>query len=244
MKYDDGEVINDCQKPIELARLLISNHISPGGNVLVLGSGAGGEVLGAVAAGCNVVCVEKDEKQYNGLIAHLVKTKNAEIAADEKKEQKAIDDDQEEENSQETAASTGTKPSVPEESQGAEDEQVCRECAEVIVPPINYDFCCARCVSQPVFHPNCVEKTADSGEDYWCHTCIGEFAIEHDIFQDLGLGEVSESEKTYYMGYICGYLVVFYTLYDVCIWYIFTYLQDFFYIYLSMLFIIAKNCIL
>ena len=42
--------------------ILISNHCKPVGNVLVLASGACGEVMGAVEAGCNVVCVRKDEK--------------------------------------------------------------------------------------------------------------------------------------------------------------------------------------
>lgn len=71
---------------MELAKRLVKHHVTLGGNVLVLGPGAGGELMGAVAAGCNVVAVEKDVKQFNGLVAHLIKTKNADIAADENKE--------------------------------------------------------------------------------------------------------------------------------------------------------------
>ena len=48
----------------------------PGSTVLVIGPGAGGgEVLGALSRGCNVVAVEKDEYQFNQLQAHLLQVK-------------------------------------------------------------------------------------------------------------------------------------------------------------------------
>ena len=67
----------------------------PGSTVLVIGPGAGGgEVLGALAKGCNVVAVEKDEYQFNQLQCHLLQVKDqirkAEAIA--VKEQKGEDD--------------------------------------------------------------------------------------------------------------------------------------------------------
>ena len=63
-KDSDGEVINSCQKPPELAKWIVSSHCFPNTWVLVLGAGAGGEILGALQAGCNVVAVEKDKRQF------------------------------------------------------------------------------------------------------------------------------------------------------------------------------------
>lgn len=57
-------VINPCQKPPELSKTIISNHVPPGENVLVVGGGACGDIIGALQAGVNVVSVERDERQF------------------------------------------------------------------------------------------------------------------------------------------------------------------------------------
>ena len=60
----NGERVNTCQKPSGLMKWLIGNHCPPHSTVLVVGAGSGGEVQGALEAGCNVIAVEQDERQY------------------------------------------------------------------------------------------------------------------------------------------------------------------------------------
>ena len=69
--------------------------------------------MGAVAAGCNVVAVEKDVKQFNGLVAHLIKTKNADIAADENKEKQLLLQDNGDGQSTEGGEGGRSQPSTP-----------------------------------------------------------------------------------------------------------------------------------
>lgn len=71
-KHADGTIINPCEKPPELTRWFVSNHAIPGSHVLVIGGGAGGDVIGAALAGMNVVCVEKDERQFLALQKTLI----------------------------------------------------------------------------------------------------------------------------------------------------------------------------
>ena len=196
MKHDDGTVINECQKPVELAKLLISNHISPGGNVLVLGTGAGGEVMGAVAAQCNVVGVEKDPKQFKGLVANLIKQRNVEIAAEEKKVLKENEEDQEESDSQQTESSANNQPSLSEESGEVETKQICKECAGEIKDP-DYDYTCANCPGHPVFHPNCVDTSPECDTEVWCNTCLNDYSVDERTLSVLGFGAQNEEEMTY-----------------------------------------------
>ena len=77
-KYKDstGRVANPCQKPSQVSAWIVGSVCIPGTTVLVIGPGAGGgEVLGALSSGCNVVCVEKDEYQFNQLQCHLLQVK-------------------------------------------------------------------------------------------------------------------------------------------------------------------------
>ena len=67
----DHKVANLHEKPPENMRVLMANHSSPGNWVLVLGAGAGGEVLGAINAGLNVDAIERDARQFEGLRARL-----------------------------------------------------------------------------------------------------------------------------------------------------------------------------
>ena len=71
VKTEGGKVLNPCEKPRSLAKLLATRHCEVGDWVLVLCAGVGGEVLGCVEAGMNVVCVEKDADQYLGLCSLL-----------------------------------------------------------------------------------------------------------------------------------------------------------------------------
>ena len=67
-----GHIGNRCQKPWEIAHRYATNHcVLPDNNVLVLGSGSGSEILGSLAAGCNVVAFENDLYQYGLSVARV-----------------------------------------------------------------------------------------------------------------------------------------------------------------------------
>ena len=66
-----GNIINKTEKPPAFAQFLLSMFCKPGGTVLIIGTGAGGCVKGALQAGLNVIGVENDEKQYNQLFSEL-----------------------------------------------------------------------------------------------------------------------------------------------------------------------------
>jgi len=71
--------------------LLLKNHTNPGDWVLVVGAGAGGEVLGAIAAGLNVVAVERDPRQFKALkgrLNQLVVENEANLSAPKQKMKK------------------------------------------------------------------------------------------------------------------------------------------------------------
>ena len=66
-----GNIINKTEKPPALAQFLLGMFCKPGGTVLIIGTGAGGCVKGALQAGLNVIGVENDEKQYNQLYSEM-----------------------------------------------------------------------------------------------------------------------------------------------------------------------------
>ena len=198
LTYDNGDQINPCQKPIDLAYTLVKNHVEPGGNVLVLGSGAGGEVMGAVAAGCNVVAIEKDVKQFNGLVAHLIKTKNAEIEDDRKKAKLLESQNEGDDQSTEGGESERSQSSTPTyEKEELPDRFVCKECDEVIEPPIDLLFACSTCIGDRIFHPNCCRLVEGA---YQCLSCIEEreIAEESGVFDQLGLKSPNGQESEGY----------------------------------------------
>ena len=67
----NGNVINVTEKPPQLAEWLLGMFCKKGSNVLIVGTGAGGCVKGALKAGFNVIGVENDEKQYNQLKSEM-----------------------------------------------------------------------------------------------------------------------------------------------------------------------------
>lgn len=68
---EDDKPVNPCEKPPYLCRIFAKHHVHPGNHVLVFGAGAGGDVLGALAAGCNVTAIERDIGQYPYLVSRL-----------------------------------------------------------------------------------------------------------------------------------------------------------------------------
>jgi hypothetical protein len=59
-----GNIINPYQKPAYLAYNMCKAFAEPYNTVLIVGSGAGGDVEGCVAARMNVIALENDERQF------------------------------------------------------------------------------------------------------------------------------------------------------------------------------------
>jgi cyclopropane fatty-acyl-phospholipid synthase-like methyltransferase len=76
LKDCHGEKVNVTEKPPELDQQLMALHCVPGDDVLVLGSGTGSDVIGAINCGCNVYGVERDRKQYDAAITRITKLVN------------------------------------------------------------------------------------------------------------------------------------------------------------------------
>ena len=60
----EGGKVNGAEKPRALAKYMVEHYCPVGGNVLVIGAGAGGDVFGALDGGANVVAVERDPHQF------------------------------------------------------------------------------------------------------------------------------------------------------------------------------------
>ena len=84
-KDSSGNAINVTEKPPELAEFLLGMFCKKGSTVLIVGTGAGGCVKGALRAGYNVIGVENDEKQYNALFSEM----NSWIASMQKEKEDA-----------------------------------------------------------------------------------------------------------------------------------------------------------
>ena len=151
-----GNVANPCQKPSELAAWILGSVCMPGTTVVVVGPGAGGgEVMGAVLKGINVVAIEKDKYQFEQLQAHMLHVKEQIRKADKVAIEVEDSDDDKEDESQsysagpqynETSATT-TAPAKPVK---------CRSCGGVIVDEA---FTCGRedCTREEyLFHKQCV----------------------------------------------------------------------------------------
>ena len=79
-----GNTINRTEKPPGLAKWLLGMWCPKGSTILMVGTGAGGCLKGAIMAGLNVVGVENDETQFrqlysemNAWVANLEKEKKA-----------------------------------------------------------------------------------------------------------------------------------------------------------------------
>jgi hypothetical protein len=64
-----NNLINPYQKPAYLAYNMCKAFCNPFDEVYILGSGAGGDIEGCVAAGMNVVALETDARQYTATLA-------------------------------------------------------------------------------------------------------------------------------------------------------------------------------
>lgn len=64
---------NPAEKPPQLMEKICSRYCPPGGTVLIIGPGFGGDLEGALRAGCNVVAVEKNKFQYKAVCTRVSK---------------------------------------------------------------------------------------------------------------------------------------------------------------------------
>ena len=71
VRHSEGGVVNPCQKPPYLAEYFGQHYCQPHSNVVVLGSGAGGDVQGLMNAGLKVHAIEQDQKQAAAMMAQL-----------------------------------------------------------------------------------------------------------------------------------------------------------------------------
>ena len=178
-KKEDKTPINPCQKPPAVGKWLISNHCPPGGNVLVIGTGAGGEVFGAVEAGCNVVGVEYDIDQYNALSALIVQQQ--EKLKLEYRQQQERDSKKQSDISPSTASTVSPSTSVVPSSQVDEKDndslqQICSECdAKVDREEDERLLICVTCKTGRWLHPNCCSEYEG---DIYCGSCNEKLLLE------------------------------------------------------------------
>jgi len=107
--------INAAEKPRALAEFFVNHFCPPGGNVLVIGAGAGGDVFGALDGGANVVAVEKDPVQFSAFYATAVKKIQDEhdMMQEQAEKQNADDETSEAASQGSAAASPGQQPPAP-----------------------------------------------------------------------------------------------------------------------------------
>jgi len=69
---ESQEVVNQHEKPPALMREFLDRFLPPGANVLVIGAGSGGEVIGALASRCgDIIALEPDAYQYENLVRRM-----------------------------------------------------------------------------------------------------------------------------------------------------------------------------
>jgi hypothetical protein len=66
------KVVNQHEKPPALMREFLDRFLPPGANVLVIGAGSGGEVIGALASRCgDIIALEPDAYQFENLVRRM-----------------------------------------------------------------------------------------------------------------------------------------------------------------------------
>ena len=167
---DIGGPINPCQKPIQLSRQLIANHCPPGGNVLVIGFGAGGEVEGAIAAGCNVVGVEYDLTQFNAFTAHVIRKEESATKEEERLKLLQAKATNAPFSSNNPVDSPNANISVSSGTATQEQKNLnCPECGTTVLVAEGESYSmCSSCKTARPLHPNCMVMHEG---DIYCLTC-------------------------------------------------------------------------
>ena len=138
----DNKTANEHEKSPIVAELLCKNHANADDWVLVIGSGAGGEVVGALQALCNVAAVERNERKFNCFRARLTALQ--------------VDDSKEED-----AAVDGEDGESPQEMEMDKSNTPCVACGEFSAGPLDMKECY---VCNQLLHRDCMALVAESPE--------------------------------------------------------------------------------
>ena len=178
-KRDDGMPINPTQKPPEVAAWWFKQNCKPGSTVVIIGTGAGGDVMGANMAGCNVIGVEKDETQYyelqkllNKNIAQMRSEKEAAVAKAAKGKKHTV------EGKADPHAISGSFNHSPSKST-QQDRRRCGECGLDLPADKRMHVKCSTCADDKPCHKTCLHILEDiNGSDemttYECDNCKDE----------------------------------------------------------------------
>jgi hypothetical protein len=171
-KDSTGVTINPCQKPPALFQEFCHRHCPPGSTVLVIGAGAGGEVIGGILAGCNVVAVELDKRQYDGLQKILLDYNEWWTTEQNKEEvEKDVGTDTKEEGSVADTASQAGSVAQPEEASFTPVK--CASCGvEMVSTEPQFQCTHESCEPHNVFHAKCVQL--DEQQQWVCNDHVNE----------------------------------------------------------------------
>ena len=135
VRTGEGVPVNTCQKPAYLAEYFGQHYCQPHSNVVVLGSGAGGDVQGLMNAGLKVHAIEQDPKQSGAMMAHLRTYKPSfqlgKIVTSEKVRGKG----EQEEESKQVEKIVEVKCSQCEKDTQSPPAQQCHSCAAFVCTP-------------------------------------------------------------------------------------------------------------
>ena len=199
VRDDHGEIVNGCQKPPDLSRKMANTHCMPGDWVMNVGPGAGGCLLGLIQAGCHVVCIESDEKQFQILEGTVWKWAengdyeyDASVEDDDGEDQPDVYDDMEEGSQKGESSSlnaTGDSKSDSTAQQSVTVEEVvfdtCAQCNEKFVDsdvPVNCKS--GSCGKDDWYHKNCTSNAKMGGFDVpWSSSCVdnGLFGEQEEV---------------------------------------------------------------
>ena len=210
------EPLNITEKHPVVAMQLGKIHAHPGDRALVVGAGSGSEVIGFNRAGLNVVAIELDRNQFNGIRARVMAEAANEMEADEEAELqlKQIKEHRQattqfekaevlpkEKNVKSGAPATkrlktGTSPEPDAVSASSAAPQTCVACGSGPGEDRLIE-CSSRDCGNAVFHSTCMSACETCGE-YFCgdtcsfnHKC--EVSPKHVLAQPVEAPKVTRS---------------------------------------------------
>jgi hypothetical protein len=181
---DTNNIINPSEKPPHVVCEIIRINCNRGETIVIVGPGSGGDIMGAVMAGINVVAVEKDPYQFKSLQAHLTK-----LAAEE---QEALDNGKipkgKSSSAHPTAQSSSSGQSVSSDPHVPDEDAECRGCKREFM-----DEDKARCYfCNHWHHVDCMTvcNSTKNTTMYQCHLCA---PTDEDLDENIS----SEISQTY-----------------------------------------------
>ena len=168
---DNNVIINPCQKPRGLMAWVCNRLVPVGGNVLVLGFGAGGEVLGCVDARVNVVGVEADERQFIATQATLLKLNELPDDLNDNKDANSTNTTNESEESTALLLLPPPAGASNSEKEIQRKPPECYECDQELEEGFDATMVCDLCIHKVPYHPNCCEALPNG--KFRCMACFG-----------------------------------------------------------------------